>query len=143
MGLDVYLVWPNITEQEKQAQITGFQNAGNAGYLRRSWGSLRAWDEVFRGVFGISWSDMLFPGWNGSNDGEGPDLSDEKERERLIKNRDLLLAFIQNPASTPDTVRRYFRDWNKAVDIIKSEAQDMVDFINLALSKENARIMFC
>jgi hypothetical protein len=135
-----------MTKQEREAQITGFQSKGNVGYLRQSWGSLEAWDAVFKAMFGIGWSEMLYPGWNGCNDGEGPNLSDEKERDRLIKNRDLLLSYIQNPAPPPEELKRYFRNWDDAdavVEIIKAEAQDVVDFINLALSKEGAKILFC
>lgn len=36
MGLDIWLEWPNQTEDEKRAQITGFVNAGAVGYLRSS-----------------------------------------------------------------------------------------------------------
>ncbi|SFH25943.1 hypothetical protein SAMN05660649_04475 [Desulfotomaculum arcticum] len=86
---------------------------------------------------------MLFPAWDGGNDGEGPDLSDKKERERLTKNRDLLLAFIRKPVLPPETLKKYFGDWSKAVDVIKNEAQDVVDFINFAFEKENAKILFC
>lgn len=40
MGLDVYLRWDGITEEEKQKQYTGFSvDAGNVGYLRASYNS--------------------------------------------------------------------------------------------------------
>lgn len=37
MGLDIYVRWDGITEKERQAQITGFDDAPEAGYLRASW----------------------------------------------------------------------------------------------------------
>ncbi|WP_274377578.1 hypothetical protein [Desulfotruncus arcticus] len=43
MGLDVYIKWPGMSEQDQKAQITGFRSVGKAGYLRQSWGSLGAW----------------------------------------------------------------------------------------------------
>ena len=37
MGLDIYLDWDGKTEQERESQITGFNNAGQSGYLRSSY----------------------------------------------------------------------------------------------------------
>ncbi len=38
MGIDVYLSWDGKTEEEQQAQYTGFSTvAGNAGYLREAY----------------------------------------------------------------------------------------------------------
>ena len=35
MGIDVYLEWENMNEEEKQAQATGFSiTSGNVGYLQ-------------------------------------------------------------------------------------------------------------
>lgn len=38
MGIDIYLKWDGMTEENKHAQITGFDTtAGSAGYLRESY----------------------------------------------------------------------------------------------------------
>lgn len=37
MGIDVYLQWDGMTEQEERGQITGFSTTGRAGYLRESY----------------------------------------------------------------------------------------------------------
>lgn len=38
MGIDVYLGWPNQTEEEKQAQYTGWSvEHGHVGYLREAY----------------------------------------------------------------------------------------------------------
>ena len=38
MGIDIYLTWDDITDDEKQAQYTGFHTtAGNVGYLREAY----------------------------------------------------------------------------------------------------------
>ena len=38
MGIDVYLEWENMDEEEKQAQATGFSiTSGNVGYLREAY----------------------------------------------------------------------------------------------------------
>ena len=38
MGIDVYLEWDDMTEEEKQAQCTGFSTvAGDVGYLREAY----------------------------------------------------------------------------------------------------------
>lgn len=39
MGLDIYVCWNDMTKEEKEAQITGFVDAPEAGYLRASWPS--------------------------------------------------------------------------------------------------------
>jgi hypothetical protein len=38
MGIDVYLKWPNQTEEEERAQMTGFSvKHGHVGYLREAY----------------------------------------------------------------------------------------------------------
>lgn len=38
MGIDIYLSWDNMTEEEKKARYTGFSvTAGNVGYLREAY----------------------------------------------------------------------------------------------------------
>ena len=38
MGIDIYLKWPEMTEEERKNQITGYcTTAGNVGYLREAY----------------------------------------------------------------------------------------------------------
>jgi hypothetical protein len=38
MGIDIYMRWDGITEQEKQSQLTGFSvTSGHLGYLREAY----------------------------------------------------------------------------------------------------------
>jgi hypothetical protein len=38
MGIDIYLKWPGMTDEEKQNQITGYSTtSGNVGYLREAY----------------------------------------------------------------------------------------------------------
>ena len=38
MGIDIYMDWDNQTEEEKKAQLTGFDiGAGSVGYLREAY----------------------------------------------------------------------------------------------------------
>lgn len=34
LGVDIYMRWDGMTDEEREAQFTGFVNAGKAGYLR-------------------------------------------------------------------------------------------------------------
>jgi len=146
MGLDIYVSWPDMTEEEKNARYTGFQNAGKAGYLRQSWGSLRAWDEVCQAIFSESFTALIYPKWAGSNDGLGPDMKNMDERKRLEQTIDKLEKFINetpdDSAVLPDSARGYFKDWDKRIQIIKDEFQEVIDFLKLALSKEGSEIKF-
>lgn len=51
MGLDIYLKWEGQTEEERQAQFTGFDiTKGHVGYLRSSYcnsAKLRIFDQLF------------------------------------------------------------------------------------------------
>jgi hypothetical protein len=133
-----------MTEDEKCARYTGFRSTGKNGYLRQSWGSLRVWNSVFNAIFGISWSEMLFSGWNGYNDGEGPDLSKPEERQQLENNIKKLEEYIANPTPVPKSCEQYFgvNEWEKAAQIVAEEVQEVIDFIKLALNKKGAVIQF-
>jgi len=131
-----------MTQEEVDAQYTGFRTTGKAGYLRKSWGGLSAWEKVFKGVFEISWSDMLFPGWDESNDGEGPDLTNPDERTRLLSNREKLQAFVDAPTPVPANLSPYFSDFGEAQETIIEEAKEIIYFIDLALSKSGSEIHF-
>lgn len=143
MGLDIYCRWEDMTEDEKSAQITGYQNAGAAGYLRQSWPSLTAWDAVFEAVFHKDWMSFLYPQWQGFNDEEFSIADDN--RKKIEESRDILQGYVDNPTEIPDSLSKYFDEpftQEHAKEVIKSECQHMVDFINLALSKPKAKILF-
>lgn len=59
MGLDIYVQWEEMTEDEHRKQITGFRPAPEYGYLRFS-----IWQYESPVV------SALWPKWNGSNDEE-------------------------------------------------------------------------
>lgn len=57
MGLDIYLKWKGQTEEEHKAQITGFKNTGECGYLRSSYnsGGFNSWAERTLGGHDLYW----------------------------------------------------------------------------------------
>ena len=51
MGTDIYLEWDGMTDEEKEAQITGFSiRAGDKGYLRASIGMVLE-NSILREIF--------------------------------------------------------------------------------------------
>ncbi len=42
MGLDIYIRWYGMTEDERNAQFTGYDDAPEVGYLRFNWPGVRA-----------------------------------------------------------------------------------------------------
>lgn len=143
MGLDVYVRWEGMTKEDEQAQCTGFQTVGSAGYLRQSWGSLEAWDNVFNAAFSKSWSSFLAPSWKGFNDEQFK--INEDNRQKLEEGRNILEAFVNNPFQPADeNLKKYFSEesWENRAEIISSQCKEMIAFINLALNKPNAEILF-
>lgn len=57
MGVDVYLRWSEMTDQDKENQITGYMTVGKYGYLRGAY---------FGGFADIL--EYLFEGWEWSKD---------------------------------------------------------------------------
>lgn len=55
MGLDIYIEWAGQTEEEHKAQVTGFSQAGEAGYLRSSYNEagFNCWADRFLGLSGF------------------------------------------------------------------------------------------
>lgn len=47
MGIDIYMRWKGQTEEEKEAQFTGFVTNGETGYLRESYSGVAFATEVF------------------------------------------------------------------------------------------------
>jgi len=56
MGVDVYMRWKDVTEEERRSQITGFRSSGNVGYLRGTYfGGL---SDALKVLFGwMSWDE--------------------------------------------------------------------------------------
>lgn len=139
MGLDVYCEWKGMTEEDKKAQYTGFRSVGAAGYLRQSWGSLAAWDEVFNSLFSKTWEATLFPNWEGYN---GEEYTVENAREFLTESKAMLQRYIDNPRVPDESLKRYFSEWEDAVESIVKHCKEVIAFIDLALEKPEAVVMF-
>jgi len=61
MGVDVYLTWDGQTEEEREAQFTGFSIAhGHVGYLRASIGMVLE-NEVLRTLFPEEYWELKEP----------------------------------------------------------------------------------
>lgn len=59
MGVDVYLKWKGMTEEEKKRQYTGFSiDAGRFGYLRAS-----IWMQTEFDVLSLVFPDECWKGW--------------------------------------------------------------------------------
>jgi len=59
MGLDIYLKWDDMTEEDAKAQITGFNiNSGHKGYLRASYNETMCVElGLLHKVFENKWND--------------------------------------------------------------------------------------
>lgn len=95
MGLDIYLRWKGITEEEKKAQYTGFEQAGSAGYLRSSYndGGFNSWarrclgDKGFYYIFDYAEGKEKVIGVDEDGDEETgffPDWDQSEERTRTL-----------------------------------------------------------
>jgi hypothetical protein len=96
MGFDIYLEWKGQTDEEKDAQITGWENAGSAGYLRESYG---------QDSFGC---ELLFSeAWKKRN-GARAKIQNSKLKERMPAVVKLL-----KDAGEPDSEIQHWRDFVK------------------------------
>jgi len=89
MGLDIYLEWPGMTEEEKEARHTGFKNSGACGYLRSSYneGGFNNWAKTY-----IQDKDFYYI-FNPLNDGEDwMPLPEEWDSMMIRANEALELA---------------------------------------------------
>ena len=66
MGLDLYVRWEGITEDEEKAQITGYVDAPEVGYLRFSWPAVAAVSE-FAATHGLTCPVPAHELWEGCN----------------------------------------------------------------------------
>jgi len=61
MGTDIYLEWDGKSEEDKKAQITGFDiTAGRVGYLRASIGMIKE-NQILRELFPDCWDGGEIP----------------------------------------------------------------------------------
>ena len=67
MGLDVYVRWDGITEDEEEAQYTGFSDSPDVGYMRYNWAGVK-WMREMADKVGCSPPLPLYNYWNGFND---------------------------------------------------------------------------
>ena len=97
MGLDIYLNWDGKTEEEQQAQLTGFDTTkGNVGYLRAAY-----WNSESLKIFRALWP--YESGFDYDEDGAPYDFIDnytkmEKLRKTISEDnkhtRNSLLSFF-------------------------------------------------
>lgn len=95
MGLDLYVRWTNITEDEKNAQYTGYVDAPEAGYLRYSWGGL---DLVrsFCKERSLPVPVPMYAEWDGSNSDDMP-VTEELLGKLLVQRTALQQALDTFP----------------------------------------------
>ena len=96
MGTDIYLNWKKQTEDEKKAQITGFRNNGDDGYLRASIGSIRE-NQMLRILFSEEY-------WNPTEEIFNEDLGVPYD---FLTNEEFLqkaLAFYLHGTDEEDTI---------------------------------------
>lgn len=117
MGIDIYLYWEGQTEEEKQAQFTGFDiTAGHVGYLR----------EAYHG--GPYATRVLVPeafNWTGDEDAEDGALIPA----RTMKDR--------LPATLKTVQERYHLIYtDSSAKEIRLAQKAFRDFVRLAQRKE-------
>jgi hypothetical protein len=115
MGLDIYLKWNNQTDDERQAQFTGFRiDCGNVGYLRASW-LMREEIELYSNVFK--------PNWDGLNDGESENIDFISQKQLDILEEE---------------IKKYNKNTNISEEDRKIIIKSVREFYNLAKEKQLA-----
>lgn len=77
MGLDVYARWDGQTQEECQAQYTGFRTDGAVGYLRSAYNP-DGWNQWCKAALGVDGFDYIF-GFEESKQVQRPDPEDPTE----------------------------------------------------------------
>jgi hypothetical protein len=113
MGVDIYMEWDGQTEDEEEAQYTGFMNAGEVGYLRGAY--FGGHSDVLRMLFNwMSWdeetpfdADAFERNLNQlkANDGERPGKG--KWDHTKGKDRGWDLSVRQNSPVDEETIKEY------------------------------------
>ena len=136
MGIDIYMHWDDMTDDEKQAQYTGFATAGNVGYLREAYhGGPYATQTLVPEAF--EWTEKIAALME-SAETAGSELPDD-----LI---DLLTRGVPMQAETlqdrlGETVLRVRERIDKVYPMTSPEDADLVvssyiSFVDLALAKQ-------
>ena len=113
MGIDIYMDWDNQTEEEKKAQLTGFDiGAGSVGYLREAYhGSPYATHYLVKEAFENEDGEAYIPA--------------NILRERLF---DTIAIHIQ----------RHKELYNEDVNFESPSAESIIGFVELAERLEKA-----
>ena len=137
MGIDIYMEWDDITDDEREARYTGFDTtAGSAGYLREAYhGEPYATHTLVPDAF--EWTDninrlMVNAGHNGSELDDdlmnllarGVPMQAETLRERLPET--LLKARERIDTLYPDTPS----------ELADRQVAAFIDFVELAEAKQ-------
>lgn len=157
MGLDIYCRWGKIEKDEDgyedfvgwqdtggqwhnyyECSITGFESAPESGYLRESWGSLRAVGDVANKLNAPMPYDF-FPDWKGSN-GERLRINSETLKGVLSFRDDLLIPWLANRHGYDFDGEEY-----KEFKAFCGRIRDVIGFINFLQvhsNKENLTVIF-
>ena len=137
MGIDIYMNWDDMTDDEKQAQYTGFDGtAGNVGYLREAYhGEPYATDTLVPEAF--AWTEKI------SNLMECAEMAGSELPDDLL---DLLSRGVPMQAETlvdrlGETVLRARERIDKVYPDMDPDTADLVvssfiSFVDLALAKQ-------
>lgn len=130
MGLDISIEWDDMSVSDKDAQITGFTDAANVGYLRLNWSGVSYVAQYAKDHGYPDLLNALYPAWNGYN-GESYEITAE-QMARLLLERDRMIEWLK---SAPSDVDDYFK--HKV-----SGAIDMINFAHANCTKQGLRIIF-
>jgi hypothetical protein len=159
MGLDIYCRWGTVKKNEDgykyfigwqeeggqwnnyyENSITGFESVPESGYLRESWGSLRAVTEMAEKLGAPNPYDF-FPDWEGSN---GEELMMENGTlENVLSFRDQTL--IPWLAQSKEIGRALEDEPYKEFQAFRGRIRDVIGFINFLQvhsDKENLTVIF-
>lgn len=144
MGLDIYVRWDDMTDEEQNAQYTGYRDSCETGYLRFNWTGVKVCRCIADKTGAPNPIRHLFSEWNGSN-GEELFVDDDVMR-RLSDNRTQLAEWLRSsipqeirlddfPDENPVGLRQWF------VGKVHG-AMTMINFVELNKDKPNLRIEF-
>jgi len=128
MGLDIYVRWDTITDNEQNAQYTGMRDAPDVGYLRFNWAGVRFMREFSAEHNAPEPIKETFQDWYGSN-GEGYPVTRDKLHRLLAYQSRLEGWLVEHPPVRPldDDWEYYYRKiqaWIKLIDFIHSKIDE-------------------
>ncbi|NBT75130.1 hypothetical protein EBZ80_24225 [bacterium] len=158
MGIDIYLEWDGMEEEEKQAQATGFSvTSGNVGYLREAYHGgpyatrilvREAFDaedcraEIPAAVLRERLTRVTEPSYGS---GQGHALAEQLVNMFVSQGKDVGGQTVQSDTTRPMTVeeaiaerqRRLYPD--DSAEMTKKVTKSFRDFVALAEEKERQR----